>query len=460
MKSIDRQILSLAIPSILAGITVPLVGMVDIAVAGHLGSDGASFIGGITIGSMLFDLLYWNFAFLREGTGGITAQAFGRGDTKACAETLVRAVGISAVSALALLLLQWVFVWFVFLFIDCSPAVSSLARTYFFIRIWAAPATLGRMAFAGWFIGMQDTVRPMVSDLIVNGLNILLSLALGFGWGPFPAMGFSGVALGTVVAQYAGLVYFAVALVSRHRSLLRGIGIRHAFKGGGMKDFMGTNVDLVVKSICFIGIYIGFTLISARYGDLLLASSAICMKLFMFCSYFTDGFAYAGEAMTGKYIGMGDRPSVRLTVRHIFLWTAGISVLFVSLNTFASGPLFRLMSDDTSVVDSCRNFIPWLALVPLMGCPAFAWDGIYIGATATRAIRDSSIWALASFLAVWFAGRAVAGLPSSADPAAMLTDGLPVGLVAMHLLFLAYFSHLLARTLTLTVRYRRTIIEF
>ena len=187
MKSINKDILKLAIPSILANITVPLVGMVDIAVAGHLDASAATMIGGIAIGSMLFDLLYWNFGFLRVGTGGLAAQAYGRGDRKECARILARAVGIALACALVLIAIQWVFVKAAFLVVDSSPEVQALATKYFYIRIWAAPATLSLMALKGWFIGMQDSVSPMAAiapyshepschgGMTVNRLQLLMA---------------------------------------------------------------------------------------------------------------------------------------------------------------------------------------------------------------------------------------------------------------------------------------------
>ena len=203
--AINRDILKLALPSILANITVPLVGMVDIAVAGHLDSDAATLIGGIAVGSMLFDLLYWNFGFLRIGTGGLAAQAYGAGDRRECARILTRALAMSLASAILLIAIQWAFVKVAFLVVDCTPDVQALASRYFFIRIWAAPATLCLMALKGWFIGMQDSVSAMVADMTVNGMNILLSivLALGLTVGGvtlIPGIGFDGVAAGTLAA--------------------------------------------------------------------------------------------------------------------------------------------------------------------------------------------------------------------------------------------------------------------
>lgn len=451
MKPIDRQILRLALPSIFANITVPLVGMADIAVAGHLNGETASLIGGITIGSMLFDLLYWNFAFLRAGTGGLTAQAYGRGDLRAAAETFVRAVGIALLSALALILLQWVFVRAVFGVVDCSATVRSLAEQYFFIRIWAAPATLSLMAFKGWFIGMQDTVSPMAADLLVNLTNIGMSILLAFR----TSLGFAGIAWGTVIAQYLGLFFCCFVVLTRYRHVLGRLtaaDVRTVFRGGETRRFFRTNGDLLVRSLCFIGIYIGFTLISARYGDPLLAASSIIMKLMLFFSYFTDGFAYAGEALTGKFIGREDRASVGLTVRHTFAWSMGIGLLFVLMNGVAAGPLFRLMTGDPQVAGLCHHFIIWLILMPLVGCPAFTWDGIYIGATATRAIRNSALWALLAFFAVWLGARWLGGIPAEAAADASC-------IAAIHWLMLAYLAHLAARALSLTLTYRRAILR-
>ena len=251
MKPLNKEILSLAIPSILANITVPLVGMADIAVAGHLGggNGAAALIGGITIGTMLFDLLYWNFAFLRSGTGGLTAQAYGRllagsDGVDQVHGILLRALRIAMLSGVALIALQWVVLWLAFLLVDCTPQVRELASEYFKIRIWAAPATLSLFAFKGWFIGLQDTVKPMIADLLVNGLNILLSFGLGFGLCGLPAMGFAGVAAGTLIAQWCGFTYAAFA--ARH-SLGQLVTQKTAFLGNQMTS--GTASD--TKSAIF-----------------------------------------------------------------------------------------------------------------------------------------------------------------------------------------------------------------
>ena len=445
MKPINKDILKLAIPSILANITVPIVGMVDIAVAGHLTGEVATMIGGIAIGTMLFDLLYWNFGFLRVGTGGLTAQSCGRKDDKECARILTRALAISMAFALVLIAIQWIFVKAAFTVVDCTPEVSQLASKYFYIRIWAAPATLSLMAFKGWFIGMQDSVSPMVTDFVVNGMNVLMSIVLALG-----PLGFSGIAWGTVVAQYSGLLIAAILLVIRYARKvftdIRMADLKGLFAGAETRRFFVMNTDLFVRSLCFIAIYIGFTTISAGYGDLLLAVSSIMMKLLMIFSYFTDGFAYAGEALAGKYIGAGDRSMLRLSVKWTFIWSMAIAVIFMGIYHFAGVPMLRVMTSDGAVVEQSREYLPWLLLMPVIGCAAFTWDGIYIGATASKEIRNAMLWAVVAFVGVWAIG--IFGFKISE----------PVS--AMHVLMAAYFAHLLARTIYLSVRYKKTVLSY
>ena len=451
--ALNRDILKLAIPSILANITVPLVGMVDIAVAGHLDADAATLIGGIAIGSMLFDMLYWNFGFLRIGTGGLAAQAYGSGDRKECARILTRALAMSLSVALFLIAIQWIFVKAAFLVVDCTPEVRELASRYFFIRIWAAPATLSLMALKGWFIGMQDSVSAMVADLTVNGMNIGLSflLALGLtvkGTAIVPAMGFDGVAVGTLAAQWIGLITVVFILAFKYSrntlGLLEAQDIKTLFKGSETRRFFNMNTDLFIRSACMIAIYIGFTVISARYGDVLLAVSSILMKLLLLFSYFTDGFAYAGEALTGKFIGAKNPVMLRLTIRWTFIWSMSIASLFILIYYFAGVSMLKVMTSDMAVIEAAEGYLPWLLLMPIVGCAAFTWDGIYIGATASKAMRDSMILAVVAFVVVWASGMILLDM---SDVVMEKHDRL-----SLHVLMAAYFAHLLARTVYLTVK--------
>ncbi len=437
MKPLDREILRLALPSILANITVPLVGMVDLAVAGHLGSLGeaATLIGGVSVGTMLFDLLYWNFGFLRVGTGGLTAQAYGREDWQGTRVILFRGVVLALLIAALILVLQWPFVHLALYVTHGSDAVRELALRYFFIRIWAAPATLSLMSIKGWFIGMQDTVSSMATDLVVNVVNIVASVILGR-W-----IGFAGIAWGTVIAQFTGLA-FAGVLIARRMPPGKG-GIRQAVSGADLGAFLTMNGNLFVRSLCMVAIYVGFTMISARYGDLVLAVGAILMKLLLLFSFFTDGFAYAAEALVGKFIGRRDIPAVKMTVRHVFVWSMGVGMFFVLVYLFGSDPAFRVLTSDAQVVHAARPFYFWLLLMPPIGCAAFTWDGVFVGATASRSLRNSLVWALLAFFGLWFFGYAVRG-------GSLLPEE------ALHFLLAAYFAHLLVRTLYLSYRYYRS----
>ena len=460
---VNRNILNLAVPSILANITVPIVGMADIAVAGHLDSadlvSSATLIGGVAIGTMLFDLLYWNFGFLRVGTGGLTAQAYGRGDMTESARILGRAASIALLCSAILIAVQWLFVKTAFLVVDCSPEVRSLASEYFFVRIWASPATLTLMAFKGWFIGMQDSISPMITDLTVNIVNIAASivLALGLSVGDFDyqGIGFTGIAAGTVIAQYSGLLCALIIMAVKYRAgVFSSFGVREfisSFKGTEMKRFFVMNTDLFIRSLCFIGIYIGFTTFSAHYGDLLLASSTILMKIMMLFSYFTDGFAYAGEALAGRYIGAGDRDTLIRVVRSTFIWSMGIGVAFMFVYAVAGQPVLRVMTSDYSVIDMSLRYMPWMVLMPVVGCAAFAWDGIYIGATASKPIRNTMILAAAGFFLSYFIGLGVLKLIKPEE------DGTS-SVLAVHILLAAYFVHLAIRTVYLSLRYRKHIL--
>ena len=446
-KSLHREILRLSVPSILAGITVPLVGMVDTAVAGHLGGDTAAQIGAISVGSMVLTLLYWTFGFLRTGTGGLTAQAFGREDPAEAGRIFLRGTGLALLAALAAIAFQWPFFKGVMLLTDATPEVKELAERYFFIRIWTAPATMTLMTLRGWFVGMQNSIDSMWLDLIINAVNIGASILLAFGVGSWTGLGFAGIPLGTVIAQYCGLAFGLIVLRRKYgRSVFSLLGrddLAGLLHDGNLGRFFKMNLDLLGRSVFFILIYIGFTMIAAGYGDLMLAASSIMMQLLMFFSYFTDGFAYAGEALAGRFIGARDGVMLRQSVRQVFLWSAGISVLFIGLYAVAGLPAVRLLTSDESVVAAARLFLPWLLLMPPLGCAAFTWDGIYMGATATRSFRDSMGLAALAFYAVWYIGKWLLH---------------PEGATAIHLLFAAYFAHLLLRTIWLTVRYRRDVL--
>ena len=427
---INREVVRLAVPSILANITVPLVGIVDTAIAGHLGD--AALIGGIAIGTMLFDLLYWNMGFLRVGTGGITAQAYGRGDMKASIGTFSQGIATSLIVSLIVLAIQWLFAEGMFLLVDCSPEVERVARNYFFIRIWAAPATLALFVFKGWFIGMQNTVFPMITDLWVNIVNMVASWLLSF----YTPLGISGVAVGTLVAQWTGLVLALLLMRSKYRDLLQKTTIFHSMKWKYFKRFFSVNSFLFVRSMLMLVVYEGFTIFAARFGDVELAVSSVMMKLLMLYSYFVDGFAYAGEAMAGRFIGEKNRPSLNETVKYVFLWGAVIGVVSTVAYAIFPRSIIGLLTDNAEVIGASESYLFWLLLMPVLSCVAFLWDGIYIGATASRPLMVCMIWSAAGFIAAFYLCAPHFGAQA---------------------LYIAYFVHLIARSVYLTLVARRNV---
>ncbi len=441
----NKQILRLAIPSILANITIPLVGLVDTAIVGHISDAHA--IGGIAIGTMLFDLLYWNFGFLRVGTSGMTAQAFGRGDREHCARLLTQSVSIALIGAAIIWALQWLFVTATLAIIPCSAEVAAFARKYFFIRVWAAPATLSLMAIKGWFIGMQDTVSPMITDMVVNVVNMAVSYVLAV----YTPMGALGVALGTVIAQMTGLLLAVLMIVWKYRHVWKGLSIWQLAKDRqGIRNLITLNANLFVRSLCFMIVYVGFTSLSSMYGDTDLAVCSILMKLFMLVSYFVDGFAYAGEALVGKYIGASLPIANRLSpitnrlspfassplaslVRLLFLWSLGVGAVFTVLFALSYMPMYRMMTSDVVVLERLKDFVGWLIAMPIVSTLAFMWDGVFTGATAGKQIRNAMIWAAVGFVLGYVATYHWLGT---------------------HALFVGYFLHLAARVIYLTATWK------
>ena len=468
--SIHREILRLAVPSILANITIPLVGLVDTAIVGHI-SD-ASAIGGIAIGTMLFDLLYWNFGFLRVGTSGLTAQAYGRAKThhdsphegrgSEVGSLLFRSLRVALIGALACIAIQWLFVKGVLALVPCSAEVAAFAERYFFVRIWAAPATLSLMALKGWFIGMQDTVSPMATDILVNVVNMLASYVLAV----YTPLGGVGVAWGTLIAQYAGLT-LALGILGKKYQLtpsLRGprkqraVGCscrgswRGSCEGRGGSSLFRLNSQLFVRSLCFMVVYVGFTSLASKYGDTELAVSAILMKLFMLFSYFVDGFAYAGEALVGKQIGemkvsaarqMSPSASsvscLRSVVIALFAWSLGVGALFTLVYALWGNGCIGMMTDDAVVRAAAMPYMGWLIAMPIVSTLAFMWDGVYVGAAAGKEIMIAMIWAAVAFVAGYVATEPLWGVQA---------------------LYVGYFAHLLARVIYLTAKWRRVIMNY
>ena len=392
----NRRILHLAIPSIVSNITVPLLGLVDVTIVGHLGAT--AYIGAIAVGGLLFNILYWNFGFLRMGTSGLTSQAYGRKDKEAEIRVLVQAVSVGLFSALAMLILQYPIERLAFRLLDTSAEVEQYAVTYFRICIWGAPAVLAQYSFTGWFIGMQNSRYPMYIAIVMNVINIVCSSCFVFLF----KMKVEGVALGTVVAQYSG-VMMALGLWYYNYKELRG---RITFKGSlqliAMRRFFAVNRDIFLRTLCLIGVTTFFTSTGARQGDVILAVNTLLMQLFTLFSYIMDGFAYAGEALSGRYVGACNLVQLKRAVKVLFCWGVGLSLVFTLLYGIGGENFLGLLTNDTVVIETAGRYFYWVLAIPLAGFAAFLWDGILIGATATRFMLWAMLVASGSFFVIYY----------------------------------------------------------
>ena len=399
----NKRILGLALPNIVTNITVPLLGMVDMAIVGRLGTDH---IGAIAIGTQIFNLVYWNFGFLRMGTSGFTAQAYGARDYNEALRILVRALSIAAAVAAALILLQWPVSRLSLLVFQSSPHVLQLAMAYFFVRIWAAPATLGLYAVKGWFIGMQNSRLPMWIAVFLNCVNIVCSLVfvVVFRWD------IRGVALGTVVAQYSGLaagLFFLRRELRRirHRTAYRcslDSLLRDSLHWGEMRRFFKVNGDIFLRTVCLAAVFTFITAASGRIGPQILAADALLMQFFTLFSYIMDGFAYAGESLVGRYIGARDSRALHRCVKLLMLWGLILTVVFTALYAIGGDLFLSLFSDKPEVIRGAAPYLFWTLVIPVCGFAAFLLDGILVGATASRTMRNSMFTASAVFFLLYF----------------------------------------------------------
>ena len=410
-NSKNREILRLAIPSIISNVTVPLLGLVDLSIVGHIGNE--DYISAIAVGSMIFNVMYWLLGFLRMGTSGMTSQAFGREDTMECIRILVRSLTIGLAFGLLFILTQSGLEWGLLRLMNTPEASWEYVTTYFQIVIWGAPAMLGLYSLTGWFIGMQDTRTPMVVAILQNLVNILASLSLVFvlGWG------IAGVAAGTLLAQWIG---FLVALLGAWKRLHKvnclrigqGLGtdswsrlVRVLSVKGAWINFFLVNKDIFLRTLCLIVVNFYFTSAGGKQGAMMLAVNTLLMTLFTIFSYVMDGFAYAGEALSGKYYGAGDKQGLHVTVRNLFQFGFLMAVVFTGLYMIGGTGFLHLLTDDDAVVEAARPYLPWACFIPVVGVTAFILDGVFIGLTDTKGMLFSTVMAMVLFFIVYFVFR-------------------------------------------------------
>ena len=392
----DRDVWRIAAPMILSNISVPLLGMVDTGVTGHL--DSPAYLGAVAIGSTIFGFLYTGMNFLRMGTTGITAQRFGADDNDGLRAALGQALIVSLLIALTLIALQVPVGQFSLNVIGAEPEVETYASQYFSIRIWSAPGTLANFVLIGWFLGLQNARVPLLIFLTINLTNIVLDLFFVLQLG----MKVDGVALASVFAEYAGLIvglsFAATALRKRsgHWPIARLVNIR------AYKAFFAVNANLFVRTMALIFTFAFVTAQGARLGGVVLAANAVLMNLQNLTAFALDGFAHAAEALVGKAVGQQRRDVLERSVKLALKWSLIFAVGFVLLYSLIGPPLIRLLTDLPEVRSTALQFLPWLVISPLISVWSFFYDGVYVGATRSREMRDLMLFStFVVFLPAW-----------------------------------------------------------
>lgn len=423
----DKEILRIALPAIAANITVPLLGLVDVAITGHLGN--AAYIGAIAVGSMIFNVVYWVFGFLRMGTSGMASQAYGRGDTADALNLLARGLCAGLAVAGVVLVLQRPLLTLALTVIGANADLLPLVNTYFDICVWGAPAMLCLYALTGWFIGMQDTRVTMAASIVQNIVNIVASLTLVYGFG----MKIEGVATGTLIAQYAGLLTALAFFVARFGSKIRLIDIREVVRSEALLRFFNVNRNIFIRTLFIVAVNLFFVSAGATHGTMTLAVNTLLMQLFTLFSYVMDGFANAGEALCGKYTGADDRGAFFATVKRLFAWGAALTVAYTAVYALGGSAFLALLTDDSQVLHAASEYLPWAIAIPAAGVAAFVWDGVFIGTTDTRGMLVSS-----AVSALLFFGIYLLASPTLHN----------------HGLWLAFIAYLLARGVVQTIIFR------
>lgn len=415
-----RSIAALAIPAIVSNITTPLLSLTDVAIVGHLG--GEVLIAAIAVGGTMFNMLFWLFGFIRMGSGGLTAQAFGASDRIGAQAVMNRSLLLAASFGTAIIVLQNPLFHLLAGTLAIDGATLSDVRLYYRICVWGAPAVLGMFAVTGWCVGMQNSRLPMAVAIFMDVFNIGLSILLAFGAG----MGLAGVATGTLCAQWAG---FGVAmwLCARHYGWPR-VPLRRLT--GGFGRFFKINTDIFLRTLCLVAVTMWFTRSGAEQGPMILAVNALLMQLFTLFSYMMDGLAFAAEALCGRYLGARDHDALRGAVRAIFACGSLVALIFTIAYVAGGDWLISLLSNDHAIRQTASEFSVWAMCIPLIAFAAFLWDGVFIGVTRTRRLLLSMAVATAVYFILYFSLHPVLG---------------------NHGLWIAFLAYLLTRGVVLTI---------
>ncbi len=391
----NKEILKLAIPNIISNISVPLLSTVDTALMGRLSE---LHLGAVGIGAMIFNFVYWNFGFLRMGTTGITAQAFGKKDNQEIIVTLSRALLVAFILAIAVVVFQKPIGQLSVYLMNISEAQNDLVNEYFYTRIWAAPATLALYAFMGWFFGMQNAIYPLILTITINVVNIICSYVLVHHYN----MAVSGVAWGTVIAQYTGLVVAIVLFMTKYRSYADHYSHKASLEIKALVKFLQINSDIFIRTFCLTFAFGFFYSQSSGEGAEILAVNVILLQFLNWMSYGVDGFAYASESLVGKYKGAQDQVRLKQAIRLSFIWGMVLAFLFSLIYLLFGESLLYIFTDKESLISASVPFLFWMILFPILSTPCYIWDGIYIGLTASRAMRQTMLIAVLIYILSYF----------------------------------------------------------
>ena len=402
----NRDILRIALPNIISNITVPLMGIVSTAIAGRTGgADAAATIGALSIGVAIFNFIYWNCSFIRMGTSGLTAQAYGAEHNKEYTLMLWRSLVVALGVGLLAFALQRPIGEFSIDFMGTDVEQNrTLIADYFYTRIWAVPAGILLFALNGWLTGMQNAVVPMIIAIMVNLLHIGCSYLFSIEG----TMGLSGIALASVVAQWSGVVVMAFIIFFMYRHRLTSVTLAEVFDIKAMRKFFQINGDIIVRTFCLVAVYTFFTKASADTGDTnILAVNAMLLQLFTLFSYMNDGFAFAAEALTGRFIGAKDGVSLRRCVKMCLVWSFAISFLFVGVYVGWWKDIFMLLispesGDVATLLSVAEEYIGWIIVIPLAAAMPFVMDGIMVGAARSRIMRNSMVYSSICYFAILY----------------------------------------------------------
>ncbi len=384
-----RRMLALALPMTLSHVTTPLLGLVDATVIGRLGE--AHLLGAVALGAVIFDFVFWSFGSLRMATAGLTAQATGAGNRHEVDLTLARALLVAGLTGLLLILLQWPIAAIAFSMAGASQAVTDALSTYFFIRIWAAPFTLANYVILGSTLGRGRTDLGLLLQVAINVANIVLTMMLVLGFG----LGIAGAAIGTALAEVLG-AGLGILVLRRLGSNPFAVTLPEVMNRAAMLQTLAMNRDIMIRNVALILAFSIFSALGARSGDVTLAANAVLYNMFLIGGYFLDGFATAAETLCGQSIGARDERGFRRAIRLSLAWSLGFGLAVSAVFLIGGGMFIDFVSTNPDVRAYARDYLIFAALTPLFGAAAFAFDGIYTGATWTRSMRDLMV---ASFLA-------------------------------------------------------------